>query len=210
MPVVVTRPLGVASPNACVSRSSSPHWTPPCARAVRRSGSTRIPLIGERSISIASWIAGAEARHAVAAAADGDRKALPTGVANGRDHVGRPGAAGDQPRAAVDHGVVDGACLVVAGAAVRAQLPAEICAQLRERVLLSAGHCFLLSDCDARLQLFAETRPGDEAPAAGSPDELVVLDEDLAAADDDLRGAAHLGPLEEVVVRVRVVRGRRQ
>ena len=53
-PVCVTIPDGTASPNACVSRSSSPSSTPACTRAVRRSGSTRTPFIGERSIISAS------------------------------------------------------------------------------------------------------------------------------------------------------------
>ena len=42
-PVCVTMPDGTASPNACVSRSSSPSRTPACTRAVRCSGSTRTP-----------------------------------------------------------------------------------------------------------------------------------------------------------------------
>ena len=50
----VTMPDGTASPNACVSRSSSPRSTPAWTRAVRRSGSTRTPFIGERSIISAS------------------------------------------------------------------------------------------------------------------------------------------------------------
>ena len=53
-PVCVTMPEGTASPNACVSRSSSPSRTPACTRAVRCSGSTRTPFIGERSIINAS------------------------------------------------------------------------------------------------------------------------------------------------------------
>ena len=38
MPVVVIRPPVVASPNAWVSRSNSPHVAPPAARAVRAAG----------------------------------------------------------------------------------------------------------------------------------------------------------------------------
>ncbi len=51
MPVVVTRPPGVARLNISVSRSYSPHSTPALARAVPRSGSTCTPLRLERSTS---------------------------------------------------------------------------------------------------------------------------------------------------------------
>ena len=49
----------------------------------------------------------------------------------------------------------------------------------------------------------------DELPAPGLRDELVVLDDHLAADEHDLRSAGDLGALEQVVVHVRVVgRGR--
>ena len=51
IPVWVTMPPTVASPKSCVSRSSSPQSTPASARAVRAVGSTRMPFIGERSIT---------------------------------------------------------------------------------------------------------------------------------------------------------------
>src|ERR671922_1897118 len=51
IPVVVTRPPGDASPNACVSRSYSPQRTPPFARAVLPGGSTRTPFMRDRSIN---------------------------------------------------------------------------------------------------------------------------------------------------------------
>src|SRR5438874_5037234 len=50
-PVCVTIPAGTASPNACVSRSSSPRSTPACTRTVRRPGSTRTPFMSDRSIT---------------------------------------------------------------------------------------------------------------------------------------------------------------
>ena len=53
-PVWVTMPDGTARPNAWVSRSRSPSSAPACTRAVRASGSTRIPFISERSITTAS------------------------------------------------------------------------------------------------------------------------------------------------------------
>ena len=51
MPVFDTVPPVVARPNACVSRSSSRHSTPPWAVAVRAVGSTRMPFIGLRSMT---------------------------------------------------------------------------------------------------------------------------------------------------------------
>ena len=53
-PVDVTMPAGAASENACVSLSSSPSRTPACTRAVRATGSTRTPFIGDRSMTNAS------------------------------------------------------------------------------------------------------------------------------------------------------------
>ncbi len=50
MPVLATTPPVVASPCSCVSRFSSFHNTPPCARTVRAAGSTWMPFIGARSI----------------------------------------------------------------------------------------------------------------------------------------------------------------
>ncbi len=53
MPAAEYGAPGVASPKACVSWSKPPQVTPGCARAVRRSGSTRTPVRPDRSISIA-------------------------------------------------------------------------------------------------------------------------------------------------------------
>src|SRR5581483_4487579 len=53
-PVVVTRPPVTARLNACVSRSSSPQFTPPWARTVFPFGSTRMPFIARRSSTIPS------------------------------------------------------------------------------------------------------------------------------------------------------------
>ncbi len=49
MPVVETTPPVVARPWSWVSRLNSPHVTPPCARTVRRVGSTQTPFMSERS-----------------------------------------------------------------------------------------------------------------------------------------------------------------
>ena len=51
IPVLETVPPVVASPNTWVSRSSSRQRTPPSARTVRRCGSTRMPFIGDMSIT---------------------------------------------------------------------------------------------------------------------------------------------------------------
>src|SRR6266540_2981652 len=51
-PVCVTIPAGTASPKACVSRSSSPRSAPAWALAVRASGSTRMPFMRPRSMTI--------------------------------------------------------------------------------------------------------------------------------------------------------------
>ena len=95
-PVCVTMPDGTASPNACVSWSSSPSRTPACTRAVRASGSTRMPFIGERSIT--SRRRDRQAREGVPAAAHGDRQAALLPEPHGGDHVRDAGAASDQRR----------------------------------------------------------------------------------------------------------------
>ena len=50
MPVWLISPPVVARPAAWVARSSSPHRTPPAARAMRAAGSTWIAFISDRSI----------------------------------------------------------------------------------------------------------------------------------------------------------------
>ena len=50
MPVSGSVPPGAASPKAWVSWSKAPHLAPPWARTVRAAGSTRTPVIRERSI----------------------------------------------------------------------------------------------------------------------------------------------------------------
>jgi len=51
----------------------------------------------------------------VAAAADGDLDAVRPGEPHAGDHVRGVAAPHDRGRALVDHGVVDGACLVISG-----------------------------------------------------------------------------------------------
>ena len=57
-------------------------------------------------------VAGAETRHAVAAAADGQQDVVRAGEIDRRHHVGRVAGLDDQSRAAVVHGVVDRSCRV--------------------------------------------------------------------------------------------------
>src|SRR5919107_4605094 len=61
-----------------------------------------------------------------------------------------------------------------------------------------------------RLELLSDAGTRDEAAAPGRRDQLVVLDEDLSAPDDDLWSSGHLRAFEEVVVGLRVVRGGRE
>ena len=114
MPVWVTMPPAVASPCACVAASSSPHRTPPPARAVRAAGSTAIAL-HRRQVDHQAAVAHGLPGDAVAAAAHRDRQvALARESQRRRDVVGAR-AAGDQRRAAVDRAVPDPPRLVVAG-----------------------------------------------------------------------------------------------
>ena len=53
-PVVEMIPPVVASPKLCAAWSKSPQSHPPCTRAIRRSGSMRIPFIELRSSTIPS------------------------------------------------------------------------------------------------------------------------------------------------------------
>jgi hypothetical protein len=50
-PVSLLTPIVVANPNACVAVSNSPRVRPASARAMRRSGSTSIPFMRDRSIT---------------------------------------------------------------------------------------------------------------------------------------------------------------
>ena len=54
MPVFDTLPVGVASPNRCVAASNSPEHHAGPTRAIRRSGSTAIAFIADRSITTPS------------------------------------------------------------------------------------------------------------------------------------------------------------
>jgi hypothetical protein len=51
-PVSETKPPAVASPNGCVSRSTSAQLAPPCTVTLRRERSTRTPRICDRSTTM--------------------------------------------------------------------------------------------------------------------------------------------------------------
>ena len=73
IPVVETTPPGTARPNACVSRSRSPHVTPACARTVRFAGSTWMPSEW-RKVDDEAAVTGTETRHVMPAAANRDEQ----------------------------------------------------------------------------------------------------------------------------------------
>ena len=81
---------------------------------MRATGSTRTPFIA-REIDDQPVVDGAQPRAVVAAAADGHDDAVVTGEVDRGDDVGDSGALGDEGRVLVDHRVVDGARLVIAG-----------------------------------------------------------------------------------------------
>jgi hypothetical protein len=74
-----------------------------------------------------------EASSAVAAAADGDLGAVGAGEPDAGDHVGDVPAARDRRRILADHGVVDGARLVVSGISRHDQVTAQGGGKLGER-----------------------------------------------------------------------------
>ena len=122
-PVVDTIPLGVASPKAWVAWSTSPQVQPPSTRTVRAAGSTWMPFIGERSMtSPSSTVPKPAALWPPLRTAIGSR--VPREGDRG-DDVGDVAAAGDRPRIAVDHAVVDPPRRVVVGVAGRDELPAQ-------------------------------------------------------------------------------------
>lgn len=83
-------------------------------------------------------IAERQARAAVAAAANGSEQTVFGAVANRGDDVGDIGAAGDETRTLVNHGVVDFASGVVARVAGLNQFAAKRALELVER---NCGHC---------------------------------------------------------------------
>jgi len=128
MPVLDTTPLGVARPNAPVARSSSRIVTPAWARTVRRTGSTWIPFISEKSI-IRPAFRDRFPGDVVPAASDRELEPGVSGGIDGVNHVSEVEAPGDERRPLVDQAVVNFASRVVAGVLWRQQLAGESFAQ---------------------------------------------------------------------------------
>ena len=111
-PVVEMMPKGTAWPKACVAWSTSPVMQPAPTLAVRPLGSTRTPLIAERSMtSPSSTLASPGPLCPPPRIAIG--RLIVAAEIHGGDHVGRVDAARDQLRALVDHAVVELAGVVV-------------------------------------------------------------------------------------------------
>ena len=87
----------------------------------------------------------AEARPVVAAAADGDEKAVVAAEVHRRDHVGDVGALRDQQRPLVDHAVVERAGLVVVRVVARDQPAAKILPKLIDVLVAHLSSRLMLS-----------------------------------------------------------------
>ena len=99
---MVTRPPVVASPNACVSRSNSPQFTPAWARARRAAGIDPDALHGPQvDHQPASTLA--VAGHRVATAADRDRQPALRAERQRRHDVGHARWPRDQRRPAASN-----------------------------------------------------------------------------------------------------------
>ena len=115
-PVVEMMPDGVARPCSPVAASTSAHVQPPPTRTVSVAASTTTSFMPLRSMTTAV-VDDAEAAAVVAAAAHRDARVVGAGEGDRARDVLRARAAHDQRRVPVDHAVVDGAGLVVAGVA---------------------------------------------------------------------------------------------
>ena len=113
-PVDARKPDGVAMPNATVAWSTSPQVQPASARTVWSSGLTVVLRSSDRSMTRAS---SHTPRPAALWPPPADRKlrAVVTAEPHAADDVGDVAAARDGRGTLVDHAVVDGARLVVAG-----------------------------------------------------------------------------------------------
>ena len=116
-PVWETLPAVVVSPCSIAARSSAPSSAPPCTHARRRSGSTRTPPIGRRSI-----ISPPSGTHSPSTLCPPQRTPISRScsrrVADRLGHVVGVRAAHDRPRPALHHRVPHRPCLVVSRGAV--------------------------------------------------------------------------------------------
>ena len=109
-PVVEMIPPVVASPNGYVAAFRSPQVAPPETRAVWVERVDPDAAHG-REVDHDAPVGGAEARHAVASAPDGDGQVVVGGEADGRHHVPGVDRLDDHVRPLVDHAVADRAGL---------------------------------------------------------------------------------------------------
>ena len=105
-PVCETLPAVVARPCGWAARSSAPSSAPPCTYA-RRGLRGRPAPAHRRQVDHQAVLGDGEPDHAVPAAAHADLEVEVAGGPDGGHHVADAGAADDQPRPAVDHGVPD-------------------------------------------------------------------------------------------------------
>ena len=115
-PVVEMKPLGVASPKACVAWSTSPQVQPPSTRTVRADGSTRIPFIPERSITRPSSQVPSPGP-LCPPPRTANVSSCSRAKVDGRDHIGHIHAADDQRGTFLDHAIIDRLSLLVASIA---------------------------------------------------------------------------------------------
>ena len=113
MPVSGSVPPVVARPNACVSRSNSPHLTPPSARTVCRHGIDP-QAFHQRQVNHQAALADARASEAMRPAAHGHQQMVLTGEVDRLHDVGDPNRADDQARPPVDIAIPNPAGLLIA------------------------------------------------------------------------------------------------
>ncbi len=143
-PVVELMPSGVARPWACAAASKSPRVQP---GSTVRLASARIHLdaLHQRKIDHETAIAHGIARDVVPAASNGDDQIVLAREVDGADHILRRLAAGDQSGSAVDHGVPDLACLVVASVARKQDIATEVRLELVDACRSKFIHSCLLT-----------------------------------------------------------------
>ena len=122
MPPVVARPCGVGG-----VVEGAPGRAALCPR--RLAGRVDLDPLHAVEVDDHGVVAGAEARDAVRAAADGDVEPVLARIVDGGHHVIRARGAHDDIRAPVDHRVVDPTGVVVVGVVGRDRLTPNLVAQ---------------------------------------------------------------------------------
>ena len=113
------------------------HIAPLAARAHQHGARGRIHphVVDGRQIDDQAVIADAQSGRIVPAAADRNPQVIGLRHPHGGDHIGDVGTFGDQPRLAIDHGVVDFPRLVVTGIFGFEHGAAELAAKFGNRLL---------------------------------------------------------------------------